>query len=120
MKMALLKYLSKKESILLPDKELCRSLSHEDLKLAGEKIKECLEAGKLTQSESKKGKYNHYDAEKRAQIGKYASENGLTRASRHFNVPEPTARRLKVQYLNKLKEIKSNYNDESIRGQLEG
>ena len=68
MKMALLKYLSKKESILLPDKELCRSLSHEDLKLAGEKIKECLEAGKLTQSESKRGKYNHYDAEKRAQI----------------------------------------------------
>ena len=100
--MTLSKYLSKKKNILLPDKELCRSLSHEDLKLAGEKIKECLEAGKLMQSKSKRGKYNHYDAEKKAQIGKYTSEN------------KPTARRPKVEYLNKLKEIKNNYNDESI------
>ena len=63
--MAQLKYLSKKESILLPDKEICirSSLSHEDLKLAGEKIKECLEAEKLTRFESR-GKYNHYDTEK--------------------------------------------------------
>ena len=89
----------KKESILLPDKEVCSSLSH------GDKIKECLEAEKLAQSESKRGKYNYYDTEKRAQIGKYASENGPTRVSRHFNVPEPTARKLKVDYLNKLKVI---------------
>ena len=49
-------------------------------------------------------------SEKRAEIGKYASENGPTRASRHFDVPEPTARRLKVEYLHKLKEMKSSYN----------
>lgn len=52
--MAPLKYLLKKESILLlPDKELCSSLSHKDSKLAG-----IMEAEKLTQSESKWGKYN--------------------------------------------------------------
>lgn len=109
--MALLKYFQKKGQgdLVLPGKEVCPSLSNEDLKSAGEKIKEHLQA---SGSESnKRGKYNRYDAEKRAEIGKYASENGPTRASRHFDVPEPTARRLKVEYLHKLREIKSTYND---------
>ena len=96
--MSLLKYFqkTKKEGILvLPGKEiLCGSLSNEDVKAAGEKIQECLQASG-TES-NKRGKYTQYDAEKRAQIGRYASENGPTRASRHFDVPEPTERRLKV------------------------
>ncbi len=70
------------------------------MKSAGEKVKECLQASEP--GSSKRGKYNHYDAEKR---GKYASENGPTRASRHFGIPKPTARRLKVEFLHKLKEI---------------
>ena len=112
--MSLLKYFqkAKKEGILvLPGKEICGSLSNEDVKAAGEKIQECLQASG-TES-NKRGKYNQYDAEKRAQIGRYASENGPTRASRHFDVPEPTARRLKVEYLHKLKEMKSTYNEGS-------
>ena len=45
--------------------------------------------------------YNGYMAEERAAIGRYASENGATRASVHFSkllrkcVPETTARRFK-------------------------
>ena len=42
--MSLLKYiLLKKENPVLPDKDVCSSLSCEGLKLAGEKAKECLE-----------------------------------------------------------------------------
>ena len=53
--------------------------------------------------------YNGYSATERAKIGKYAAENGPTRASRHFSevlekkVPESTARRLKAEYLTALK-----------------
>ena len=55
--------------------------------------------------------YNRYLAEEDAQIGKYAAENSPTRASKQFseifknNVPEPTARRLKAEYINKLEEL---------------
>ena len=50
-------------------------------------------------------------AEERAQIGKYAAENGATRASKQFskllkkNVPEPTARRVKAEYVKRLKKL---------------
>ena len=45
-----------------------------------------------------------YSAEERAMIGKYAAENGATKACRHYSktlitIPETTARRLKSQYL---------------------
>lgn len=105
--MALLKYL-KKDDLVLPDKKVCPSLSSKDLKSAGDKIKESL---KESESSTKRSKYKSYDAEQRALIGKYAAENGPTRASRHFEVPEPTARRLKVEYLHKLEELKKTYND---------
>uniref|UniRef100_A0A1X7UWE7 DUF4817 domain-containing protein n=1 Tax=Amphimedon queenslandica TaxID=400682 RepID=A0A1X7UWE7_AMPQE len=45
----------------------------------------------------------------RARIEKYAAENGKTRACRHFsqlwkrNIPEPTARHFKNEYLDELK-----------------
>ena len=47
-------------------------------------------------SETKRVKYNEYSAKERAQIGKYAAENGATCAVPHFpkvldrNVPETT------------------------------
>ena len=53
--------------------------------------------------------YNVYTAKERAQIGKYAAENGPAAAVRHFskslsrNLPETTARRLKAEYLATLK-----------------
>ena len=49
--------------------------------------------------------YNDYSAEERAMIGKYAAENGATKACRHYSktlgitIPETTAQRLKSQYL---------------------
>ena len=52
--------------------------------------------------------YNKYTPEQRAMIGRYAAENGPTCAANHFTtmlkmkVPEPTARRLKKEYLAKL------------------
>ena len=61
-----------------------------------------------------RGKYNSYTPQQRAKIGKYAAENGPTRAAKHFTatwgiqINESTARRFKSEYLNKLDEaIKS-------------
>ena len=47
----------------------------------------------------------------RASIGKYTAENGIASAVRHFSrlgskkVPESTARRLKAEYLRKMKKL---------------
>ena len=55
--------------------------------------------------------YNGCTAEERAAIGRYASENGATRASVHFSkllrkhVPETTARRFKNEYLDQLQQL---------------
>ena len=60
-----------------------------------------------------RGTYNSYTPQKRAKIGKYAAENGPMRAAKHFtatwgiHVNESTARRLKSEYLKKLKEVVS-------------
>ena len=57
-----------------------------------------------------RGKY-HYMPEQRAQIGAYAVENGHTRAAKHFSqlwkrqVPEPTASKLKAQYLQEARKL---------------
>ena len=80
------------------------SLTEKDLKLANKRVKSCLEDAKTDPPKAKRGKYNVYTPDERAQIGRYASENGPTRAAKHFSklwnrkVPEPTARRLKSEY----------------------
>ena len=57
-----------------------------------------------------RGKYATYTEFERARIGKYAAENGTTRACKHFsevskkNVPETTVRRLKCEYISQLNE----------------
>ena len=57
----------------------------------------------------KRGKYNSYTPEQRAKIGKYAAENGPSRAAKHYtavwgiHINESTARRLKTEYLKMLK-----------------
>ena len=55
------------------------------------KINECVQQGCEEESSrivAKKrkvgGKHNMYSQEDRAQIGKYAAENGATKAARHF------------------------------------
>ena len=65
-----------------------------------------------------RGKYNSYTPEQRARIGKYAAENGATRAAKHFtaawgiSINESTARRLKSEYLMKLKQEISERKDQ--------
>ena len=103
--MALLKYF-KREKEGPPDGKTCPSLTQDDLQAANAHVRKVLDDGAdLREVQPKtRGKYN-YTPEQRAQIGKYAAENGPTRAAKHFSqlwkrkVPEPTARRLKAQYL---------------------
>ena len=57
-----------------------------------------------------RGKYNSYTPQQRAQIGQYAAKNGPVKAAVYFsslwklNINESTARRLKSNYLQKLRE----------------
>ena len=76
------------------------------LKAANEGVKCCVEDANVngTEPTAKRGKYNDYTPEQCAQIGKYAAENGPTRAAKHFSVPESTARRLKSEYLQQVGE----------------
>ena len=52
--------------------------------------------------------YTTYSPEDCSNIGRYAAEHGLTKASRHFTVPESTARLLKKQYLAELSHGRKN------------
>ena len=71
-------------------------------------------------SKRKRGNYNHYSPELRAQIGKYASENGNLRALNHFKaqlpnrLKESTVRTFKQEYQKKLKETKRQGIQESV------
>lgn len=114
--MAMLKYLvKKKESFQVPDPSQCSSklLSLKDIQSANEGVLKCLGNPTVPKVLSRE-KYNAYTPEQRAQIGKYAAENGPTRATRHFsalwsvNVPESSARRLRAEYLQKVKKMSVN------------
>ena len=110
--MALLRYLTKEKSEV-PDKSTCPSLTRKEVDSANERVKDSLQQ---QQKITPRTKYASYTPQERALIGKYAAENGPTRAARHYsnvlkkNVPEPTARRLKKEYLRKLAE---NVQDEN-------
>ena len=103
------------------DERACSStlLRGNDLKLTNEAVERCLQKDSAAASEKPKEnrtKYNEYTPEQRAEIGNYAAENGPTRASKHFshmytNVPEPTVRRLKGEYLKKLQDVRSRCSD---------
>ena len=67
----------------------------------------------VKEAELKKGrkvtKHNKYTPKERAAIGKYAAENGSSKACKHFTkelgrrIPESTARKLRDEYLIQLK-----------------
>ena len=86
--MSLYKYL-KKGGPALPTPRTCGDscLSRKDIEQANKEVKRTL--GDLNQSGKKavtpRGKYNSYTPEERAKIGKYAAENGSTRAARYFS-----------------------------------
>ena len=79
------------------------SLSSREVERVNRTVKLAME--REAEATSTRVMYNGYSATERAKIGKYAAENGPTRASRHFSevlekkVPESTARRLKAEYL---------------------
>lgn len=65
-----------------------------------------------------RGNYNHYSPEIRAKIGKYASENGNSKALKKFkaevpNLKESTVRSFKQAYERKLKEVTKKRNVEA-------
>ena len=69
-----------------------------------------------SKNSASRGKYATYTELERARIGKYAAENGTTRACKHFsevfkkNVPETTVRRLKCEYISQLNEKRKSSN----------
>ena len=101
-KMALFKYFKRTPvTPSLPTK--LDSLSEAQLQKVNEHIKKSVGDGAIscgTLNKQRRHQYNEYSAKERADIGKYAAENGATNACKHFTkilgktVPESTARRL--------------------------
>ena len=93
---------------------LVPSLSDKEVKEVNTSVKS-LQKKVTSRSPSKPIRYNDYTPEERASIGKYAAENGIASAVRHFSrvgskkVPKSTARRLKNEYLRKMKELVRSY-----------
>ena len=79
-------------------------LSEEDIEAANKGVTKALDS-----KSQKRGKYNSYTPEQRAKIGKYAAENGASRAAKYYtavwgiHINESMARRLKTEYLQMLK-----------------
>lgn len=106
--MALLKFFKLKDK--LHDTTEASVLSKMEVEAANKQVSNALQSAAEKVS---RGKYNSYTPQQRAKIGKYAAENGPTKATKHFtaiwgiHVNESTARRLKSEYLGKLKEVVS-------------
>ena len=109
LKMALLQYLRRNDipvpKVPLPSK--LNSLSQCQLQQVNDHIRKTVGDEATSSGIGKKRchGYNQYSDKERAEIGKYAAENGATKACRHFTkklgkpVPESTARRLTTEYL---------------------
>ena len=84
------------------------SLSEKEIKEANTSVKKLQEKNVAKRSANTPANSLHTE---RASIGKYTAENGIASAVRHFcrlgskKVPESTARRLKAEYLRKMKEL---------------
>ena len=109
--------LDKLFQILTPFLEKDMSVSLSSLEYSRKKLP--VDPNKNLSSKRKQGNYNHYSPELRAQIGKYASENGNLRALNHFkaqlpNLKESTVRTFKQEYQKKLKEKKRQGIQESV------
>ena len=82
------------------------SLSKKDIQRANKEVKQALgeSSGEPTEKPkavTPRGKYNTYTPEERARVGKYAAENGASKAASYFSklldrkITESTARRFK-------------------------
>ena len=89
----------------VPLPSMVKSLSKKELEQVNETVAAKTLEWQRGPSTKRSHSYNDYSLEQRAMIGKYAAENGATKACKHYskvlakNVPESTARRLKSQYL---------------------
>jgi len=113
--MALFKYFTRLEKPTNSESLLTRN----EVEEANKAVTKVLESTS-TRSASR-GKYNSYTSAQRAEIGKYAAKNGATSAAKHFSskwnvsINESTARRLKTEYVEKLKEAsKSSKSGECV------
>lgn len=101
--MALFKFFKRQEKSV----ERNLLLSRTEVESADNAVAKALESAS---KRTIRGKYNCYTPEQRAQIGKYAAENGATNAAKRYTaawgiaINESTARRLKSEYLEKLKQ----------------
>ena len=86
------------------------ALSHVELKEVNSRVSKVMQSKSSAQGHEDHVNYK-YTPDQRAMIGRYAAENGPTRAANHFTkilkmkVPKPTARRLKKEYLVRLNEV---------------
>ena len=68
-------------------------------------ITQCANVPHQQSLKRKRGKYNHYSAEHRYKMAKYAVENGVMKASKHFSkvlgkpVNESSIRTMKKSYI---------------------
>ena len=105
--MALFKFFKRQDK---PSEETSL-LSKNEVESADKAVAKALESASKCET-VRRGKYNCYTPEQRAEIGKYATENGATKAVKRYtsawgiNINELTARRLKSEYLEKLKQEK--------------
>ena len=72
----------------LPEQE-ATNLGSEEYNEVVLSVGDAVDPNKDLSSKRKRGNYNHYSPELRAQIGKYASENGNLRALNHFKAQLP-------------------------------
>ena len=85
----------------------CDALSRKKTEHVNKCVKQALVPGERAKFGMKRsaihGSYTGYTYEERAKIGRYAAENGPGRATGHFVVPETIARRLKYEYLQRIR-----------------
>ena len=109
--MALFKYFTRLEKPTNSGSLLTKTEVEEANKAVAKVLESIPKTGAL------RGKYNSYTSVQRAELGKYAAEHG---AAKHFSskwnvsINELTARRLKMEYLEKLKEASKSKSGESV------
>ena len=86
LKMALLQYLKRNDIPKVPLPSKLNSLSQCQLQQVNDHIRKTVgdEATSSGIGKKRRHGYNQYSDEERAEIGKYAAENGATKACRHF------------------------------------
>ena len=70
--------------MVLLDKQTCISLTNRKVKAVKQRVKDtAYNANPIAKTPTTRGKYNDYIPEQRMEIGKYATNIGLTRAAKN-------------------------------------